>query len=177
MNTSRFRFAAAVAATALCLAAAGTHEAAAQTPLGKRVGLGVGLGEPTALTLRARTGRATAVDVGVGASAFGTPRVHVMYTWQFTTSFGTPFVNWYAGLGVMAGFDKKGEYYLAKKTADPSLWFVTSEVLGAARGSVGLNWFPRYTPLEIFAEMNPIVGLYPKTGIGVEGWVGIRIYP
>ncbi len=177
MSISRSRLAAAVLAMALCLASAGTHEAAAQTPLGKRVGLGVGIGEPTALTLRARTGRSTAVDLGIGASAFGTPRVHAMYTWQFTNSFGTPFVSWYAGLGVLLGFEKKGEYYLAKKTADPSLWFVTDDVIGAARGSIGLNWFPRYTPLEFFAEVNPIVGLYPKTGIGVEGWVGIRIYP
>jgi hypothetical protein len=47
----------------------------------------------------------------------------------------------------------------------------------AAKGTFGLNIIPRNTPLDIFLEVNPIIGISPGFGFDIMPSLGIRFYP
>jgi len=148
----------------------------AQPSMRKSIGFGYSIGEPTAFTVRARIGRTTSIDFGVGKSAMGYPRFHSDYLVQMQNQIN-PLFSMYTGVGVAVGIGKKGEYLLFNSMADSNHWYVTDHVVFAGRGVVGLNFFPRGTPIEFFAEINPLIGFLPKAAIDMEASVGVRFYP
>ena len=153
------------------------NSAPAQTPIGKVFGFGFSIGEPTAVTVKFRTGRSSAMDISAGKSALGYPSVRIDYLWQFTNLISSPSWSGYTGIGLAVGFDKKGEYFVFRKHADSSHWFMTKDPVGAGRLLLGIDYLPRYAPIELYAELCPLIAFYPKTALDIEGAIGIRFYP
>jgi hypothetical protein len=165
----------------LCLTAAAmlATDATAQTPLRKPFGFGFSIGEPTAVVFKVRVGRSSAIDFGIGKSVMGYPAVHADYLWQFLNLTPSPRYSPYAGVGLAVGFLKKGTSFFFTGNADSSRWYYAStdpDIAFAGRGVIGISYFMQYTPLELFAEVNPIIGFYPNTAFSLGGGVGARFY-
>jgi hypothetical protein len=150
--------------------------AEAQTPLRRPFGFGFSLGDPTGVTVKFRTGRSSAIDIGVGKGVIGYPRVHADYLWQFLNLFQSPRMSPYAGVGFVAGFGDKGTSFLFSGNTDSTNWYYTKNVSLAGRGVIGFSYFPIWSPIEIFGELNPIIGFAPKAAFSMEAAVGVRFY-
>jgi hypothetical protein len=165
--------------TVLCgmlLVAVLAISADAQTPLRRPFGFGFTIGEPTGVTVKFRTGRSSAFDIGLGKGVIGYPRVHADYLWQFLNLFQSPRMSPYAGVGIVAGFGKKGTSFLFSGNSDSTSWYYTEGMSFAGRGVVGFSYFPVWSPIEIFGELNPIIGFAPKAAFSMEAAVGVRFY-
>ncbi|MCZ7557523.1 MAG: hypothetical protein M5R41_14085 [Bacteroidia bacterium] len=153
----------------------------AQGPKGKSFGVGFQLGEPTAVSFRFWTSRENSWDLAVGASYLGNPHIHGDYLWHFNDAFNSRIVVMYAGVGAALGFgDKDGwVFYKWKRGKIEERWYYDrdDELVVAAKGTFGLNIIPRNTPLDIFLEVNPIIGLVPGFGFDIMPTLGIRFYP
>ncbi len=153
----------------------------AQGPKGKSFGVGFQLGEPTAVAFRFWTSKENSWDLAVGASYLGNPHVHADYLWHFNDAFNSRIVSLYGGIGVALGFgDKDGwVFYKWKKNKIEERWYYDGDddLVVAAKGTFGLNIIPRNTPLDIFLELNPIIGLSPGFGFDIMPTIGIRFYP
>jgi hypothetical protein len=150
--------------------------APAQTPLRKPFGFGFTIGEPTALSFKARVGRSSAVDFGIGKSLMGYPTIYADYLWQFLNVTRTPRVSPYAGVGFAAGFLDKGTSFFFTGSADSSHWYYGEDISFAGRGVVGISYFLESAPVELFAELDPIIGFVPKTAFSLQGGAGARFY-
>lgn len=148
----------------------------AQTPLKKPFGFGFTIGEPTALSFKARVGRSSAIDFGIGKSLMGYPTVYVDYLWQFLNVTHSPRVSPYAGVGIAAGFLDKGTSFFFTGNADSSSWYYGEDVAFAGRGVIGISYFLQAAPIELFVELNPLIGFIPKTAFSLGGGVGARFY-
>jgi len=153
-------------------------ESYGQVPPGKRFGFGFSLGEPTAITLKWRASSTTAYDFGLGHSMMGYPRVHADYVWQFFYLFArTEYrLNVYAGFGGAVGFGDKGRYLLFDTNADSSRWYYSTTGSVAARGVAGINYFVNRPGLEVFLELNPLIGFVPEPALDFEAAIGVRMY-
>lgn len=153
----------------------------AQGPKGKSFGIGFSVGEPTALSLRFWTSRENSWDVAVGSSYIGNPHIHADYLWHFNDAFNSRIVTLYAGVGAAVGLGDKDGWVLVKykKGKIENRWYYDRdhETVIAAKGTFGLNIIPRNTPLDIFLEINPIIGLSPGFGFDIMPALGIRFYP
>jgi hypothetical protein len=148
----------------------------AQTPLRRPFGFGFTIGDPTGITVKFRTGRSSAIDIGVGKGVIGYPRVHADYLWQFLNLFQSPRMSPYAGVGFVVGVGDKGTSFMFSGNTDSSRWYYTDKVAVAGRGVVGFSYFPVWSPIEVFAELNPIIGFVPKAAFGLEASIGVRFY-
>lgn len=155
--------------------------AMAQGPKGKSFGVGFQLGDPTAVSFRFWNSKQTSWDLAVGASYLGNPHVHGDYLWHFNDAFGSRIVSLYMGVGVALGFgDKRDGWVLVKYKKGHDYWYYgdnDNDLVVAAKGAFGLNIIPRNTPIDIFLELNPIIGLSPKFGFDIMPTLGIRFYP
>lgn len=152
-----------------------SSQALAQGPKGKEFGFGLVLGEPTGLTIKYWLNKENALTANLGASYFGSPRIGVDYLWHFDI-FKSRIVQLYAGPGLVLGIGEgKGFWY---KEKHGKFYMRSSGETGIAfRGMVGLNIIPRNTPLEIFLELGPLVGITPLSGSAMDAALGIRFYP
>ncbi len=165
-------FRAAMAVSLLLLA---TVSLSAQGPRNKDFGFGIILGEPTGGTVKFWLNRENAITASIGASYFGSPRIGGDYLWHFN-AFNSSVVKLYAGPGVALGFGEgKGFWYKEGKNK----FFVRegSDLGFAFRGIFGVNIVPNNTPLEIFFELGPLVGVSPAFGSAFDAAVGVRFYP
>jgi hypothetical protein len=142
----------------------------AQSPQGKNFGFGIMLGDPTGGTAKFWTSRQNAFTLSLGKSYFGSPRIGVDYLWHFN-SLNTNTANLYAGVGGAIGFGEgKGFWYKDK-------YFRTKDEAGVgARGSFGVNFIPRETPLELFFELGVLMSFTPDFDTGADAALGIRFY-
>jgi hypothetical protein len=124
-------------------------------------GVGVILGSPTGLSAKYWLSRITAID-GAVAWHFGDPdqlQLHADYLYHLdlrgvgVSEGRLPFYLG-AGVRVLAGNDSEG----------------------AIRIPLGISYLTAQLPLEIFAELAPVVEFAPDTDADVEGGVGIRFY-
>lgn len=147
----------------------------AQGPKGKDFGIGLVLGDPSGLSIKYWTTAENAFHVYIGSSYFGKIRLGADYLWHFD-SFNSSVVKLYTGLGLVLGFGNgSGIWYKSNKD---NFYYWSDNTVGiAARGVLGLNIIPRNSPLEIFLELAPLVGLSPNYGINIDAAVGIRFYP
>lgn len=147
----------------------------AQGPEGRNFGFGLILGDPVGATIKVWTAPDQAFTGMIAASYFGSPRIGGDYIWHFD-AFRSDVVKMYAGPGLVLGLGR-GAYYIYRRNGD--VFYVRDEgVAGiAARVMLGLNIVPRQTPIEIFFEVGPLVGISPGFGAAVDLGLGIRFYP
>jgi len=148
----------------------------ANGPGGKNWGFGIVLGDPTGLTVKYWTNRENAFNFYIGDSYFGSPRIGTDYTWHFDV-FKSNVVELYAGPGAVIGFGKGKKFWYKDYDGDKFYARSDSDLGIAIRGMVGVNVIPERTPIEIYLELGPLVGIIPEFGSTFEGAIGIRFYP
>jgi hypothetical protein len=125
----------------------------------KGFGLGVILGEPTGVSGKSWISQRTAIDGGLAWSFRGAGSVHIHadHLWHF---LGVPEASErfsvYVGVGGRIA------------TLDES-------VLGV-RFPVGLVWWPKDAPLDVFVEFVPILDLAPASEFDANGGIGVRYF-
>ena len=155
----------------------------AQGPQGKDFGFGLILGEPTGGTIKYWLNTENALVGDVGYSYFGAPRFDVDYLWHFH-AFNSNIVKLYAGFGGAIGFGrgyygifyKRKYYYVDEDYPFYYRGYYNTDIGFAIRAMFGLNIIPRKTPLEIFLEAGPLIGIYPF-GVAFDLAIGVRFYP
>lgn len=165
---------------AFCLAAIvaiTTQSGNAQGPRGKEFGFGIILGDPLGLTGKYWVSNENAMVFDFGASYFGSPRIQFDYVWHLDV-FKSQIVKLYAGPGLGLGFGRPGYSVWYIDNRGRERWYYRDSGLGVAvRVMVGVNIIPRATPLEIFLELGPNIGIVPGFGAALDAAVGIRFYP
>lgn len=125
----------------------------------KSFGLGIILGEPTGLSAKLWTGSSNAFDFGLAWSFEGSGHMLLQadYVWHSNlsaTSSGK-FALYYGIGGTITFAD------------DPNV---------GARVPVGLDYIFTSAPIDIFAEIVPVLNLIPSTDFELNGGVGIRFW-
>ncbi len=123
-------------------------------------GLGAVFGEPTGISAKNWVAPENAVDAGL-AWAFGKGgmfHIHMDYLWHFRDVIRSQerFVL-YAGIGGRVAFG-----------SEPGIMGV--------RIPVGIEFWPRGIPLDVFMEVAPILDVVPSTTGSLNGGVGIRYF-
>ncbi len=158
-----------------------TPHAQAQGPMGRSFGIGFSVGEPTAVSARIWTSRENSWDVAIGHSYVGNPHIHADYLWHFNDAFNSRIVSLYAGIGGIVGFGERGSYWFVRYSNKnkKEYWYYHDDdsPVFAVKGVFGLNIIPRNTPLDIFLEIDPVIGIAPGFGFDIMPAVGIRFYP
>lgn len=154
-----------------------TFTAQAQGPKGNDFGFGIILGEPLGITAKLWTSKENAWQAHLGASYFGAPRLQVDYLWHLNV-FKSQVVKLIAGPGLGIGFGHEGSGFWYKDRGR-SYWYYREDAdFGVGvRVITGINIIPKATPIEIFLELGPNIGIYPDFGVGLDAGVGIRFYP
>ncbi len=138
----------------------------------KGFGAGIILGEPTGLSAKLWTSNKNAIDFGLGyawggdrftykGEYNGDKRVHfhMDYLWHSQTAIqATQRFPVFYGIGFR--FNSGAGY---------------EESFGV-RGVVGIAWWPRDTPLDLFIEVIPVFQLTPATGFGIDAGLGARFF-
>ncbi len=126
----------------------------------KGFGLGVILGEPTGISGKYWVGSSNAIDGGLAWSFrhSGFFHVHADYLWNIPLNIqDVPRLNFYVGIGGRLGFG-------------------SGSVLVGARVPVGLVYWAKNVPLDVFLEVAPILDLAPATEFTANGGVGVRFF-
>lgn len=146
----------------------------AQGPGGKSFGFGIIFPDPTGGTIKVWLNRENALDFYIGGDYFGGPRIGGDYLWHFFP-FQTDIANMYAGVGGTVGLGYGGGYWYGDKHG----WYYRpgGEAAFGLRALIGVNVMPRRTPLELFFEVGPLVGIAPGYGFGMDVALGVRLYP
>ncbi len=147
----------------------------AQGPRGRDFGFGIILGDPTGGTIKNWFNNENALTASIGGSYFGAPRIGADYLWHFD-AFNSAIVKMYAGPGVVIGIGE-GKGYWHKHDEDRFYFRGSGETGFAIRGIIGVNIIPRRTPIEIFFELGPLIGISPGFGTAFDVGLGIRFYP
>ena len=146
----------------------------AQGPRGNAFGFGLILGDPIGLTIKYWTNPENAFDAYIGSSYFGRVRIGADYLWHFD-AFNSRVVKMYAGPGLIVGIGQGSGIYYTEDHGRFYYW--NNNNLGfAARVIFGLNIIPKKTPIEIFFELGPLIGLSPNFGVNLDAALGIRFY-
>lgn len=125
----------------------------------KGVGFGVILGEPTGISAKGWTSVQNAFDVGLAWSFRGEGSVHIHadYLWHFERVFqSSERFPLYVGIGGR----------LATR----------GETVFGVRVPLGIAWWPREAPIDVFLELVPIVDLAPETELSGNGGIGVRYF-
>jgi hypothetical protein len=145
----------------------------AQGPEGKSFGFGIILGTPLGVTVKLWTAPDQAFVADFGGSYFGPLRLQADYLWHFD-AFHSSIVKMYAGPGLGLAFGNGGDRFFNNDEDHPD---AQNELGVGVRVMFGVNIIPRRAPVEIFAEVGPLIAFVPNVGVGVDGGVGIRFYP
>ncbi len=147
----------------------------AQGPLGRSAGFGLIVGEPTGGTVKYWFSKDNSIVASFGGSYFGMPRISVDYLWHFDV-FSSRMIELYTGFGGVLGFGKGTDWLY---NYDESKFYDRDEGKAglAARAVVGLNIIPHKTPMEIFIDAGPLIGILPDYGTQFDVSLGIRFYP
>jgi hypothetical protein len=148
----------------------------AQGPLGRNFGFGLSIGNPLGGTIKYWTASDQALAASLGADYFGSPRLNVDYHWHFD-AFNSDVVKLYAGPGLAIGFGGGREYLWYKKGHDYYFYREDGKTGIGGRVLLGLNLIPRRSPIEMYVELGPLVGLSPAFGTSVDVALGVRFYP
>lgn len=137
-------------------------------------GFGLVLGEPVGGTVKLWTGPTTALVGEIGGSYFGSPRIQIDYTYHFD-AFNSEVVKMYAGPGLALGFGR-GRVIIYRQDPDRFYYREAEEIGVGVRAIFGLNIIPRDTPIEMFLEAGPLIGISPGFGSVIDAALGIRFY-
>jgi hypothetical protein len=149
----------------------------AQGPRGNSFGFGLILGDPTGATIKYWTNNENAFTASIGSSYFGNIRLGGDYLWHFD-AFNSRVVKMYAGPGIVLGFGQShGGFWWGDKHDKFYYWDDTHSVGFAGRVVFGINIIPKRSPIEIFFELGPLIGISPAFGVNLDAAAGIRFYP
>ncbi len=123
-------------------------------------GLGIIVGEPTGVSLKTWTGSRTGLDFAV-AWSFGRNdalHIHVDYLFHNFSLFDVEKGDLvlYYGVGGRVKAEEKARV--------------------GVRIPIGISYFFKKDPIEIFFELGPILDLAPSTEFTVTGGIGIRYF-
>lgn len=156
--------------------AIGFLDTQAQGPKGKSFGIGIILGEPTGISAKYWLSNKNALDFAIGGSYFGAPRLQVDYIWN-TDAFSSSVVKVYAGPGLGIGFGRENNGLWLKGSKGTWFYRDNDNVGISLRAIVGVTVVPTNSPLELFLEIGPNIGIVPGFGSAVDAAIGIRYYP
>lgn len=126
------------------------------------LGLGVVLGEPSGFSGKVWTLGKNAFDFGFGYS-FSDNNDNDQFTlfsdylWHSRIP-ATEIFNFHYGIGFRVQFRDRGD-----------------DTFGA-RIPLGIDWYPRSTPLEVFMELVPVFRFAPETDFDFDAGIGLRFY-
>jgi hypothetical protein len=122
------------------------------------MGIGIAVGQPTGATMKYWLSSTTAIDAVAGYHFNRNFDVHADYLWHSFSSFdvGSGRLPFYVGLGARINLGD------------------TSHL--GMRMPLGLSYLFPTDPVELFAEVAPVVRLVTKVGLDVDGLVGFRVY-
>lgn len=135
---------------------------------GSGFGLGIIVGEPTGLSAKAWIGEGSAVDFAAAWSLEGRDyfQLHADYLRHANViDVNKGFLPFYYGIGARMviledKFRREDE----------------EDILFGLRIPLGITYLFAGAPLDIFAELVPVIELFPSTDFDVDGGVGIRYY-
>ena len=125
----------------------------------KGFGLGVILGEPTGVSGKSWVSQKNAVDGGLAWSfrGSGSFHIHADYLWHFIgVPQATERFSVYVGVGGRI--------------------IAHDESVIGARFPVGLVWWPKGAPIDVFVEFVPILDLAPASELDANGGIGVRYF-
>ncbi len=133
------------------------------------VSAGVILGEPTGLSIKLWLGDVSALDIALAWSFTdnGAFYMNVDYLTHFFDVFSTApdRLPLYAGVG--------GLFRLRSGGPPPSS-DSDSSVRLAVRVPLGISFLPAEVPIDLFFEVAPALTVFPETGFGLGGAIGVR---
>lgn len=125
--------------------------------------IGLVLGSPTGISLKYWTASKSAFDAALGLPFDSDVKFHFHadYLWHAPTNANVPGeMPFYIGLGGrLRAIDKSDE---------------TSKIDFGLRIPVGLEFIAKNVPLDVFAEIAPVVVFIPKGTLNLDGGIGIR---
>lgn len=124
-----------------------------------RFGMGIILGEPTGLSAKLWTGSINAIDFGAAWSFKDDGHLLLQgdYVWHsYVDQTSTGKAAFYYGIGGRIIFSD-----------DPLI---------GARVPLGLDYRFNEAPIDIFAEIVPILDLAPSTNFNLGGGIGVRFW-
>ena len=127
-------------------------------------GLGIMLGEPTGVNLKSWISQSSAFDVGLAWSFTheGSMHIHADYLYHNYNLINSN-IPFYVGIGGRIKLHNSED----KSESDARI---------GVRVPIGLDFFVRDIPIDIFVEIAPIVDLSPSTEATVNGGVGFRYF-
>ncbi|MFY8161758.1 MAG: hypothetical protein ACOVNU_10550 [Candidatus Kapaibacteriota bacterium] len=142
----------------------------AQSPQGKTMGVGVMLGDANGATLKLWQGGDVAYNIYLTNSFFGNITIGADYMKHFN-AFNSKVFNLHLAGGALIGTGKGGGIGYRDYN------YTRSGSTGIAlRGMLGVNYIPNNTPLEVTAEIGPLLSLTPGFGMFVMADFGVRLY-
>lgn len=137
--------------------------AAANTlPQSKGFGLGFIVGEPTGIAAKYWTSSQNALDFALGysfARKYNRFRIHIDYVWH-----NENLIRSAERFPVYYGIGGKFQAYDSENSS-----------LGV-RGVLGIMWYPRRVPIDIFLEVAPVLRLVPATDFDIDAALGARFF-
>ncbi len=122
------------------------------------LGLGTQLGQPMGVTAKYWLNSTLAADAALGYHFNGNFDMHSDILWHTFSSFdmSSGRLPFYAGLGGRVLLGGNSQFGI--------------------RLPLGVTFLPSTDPIELFAEVAPVVKIAPDLGMDIDGVVGIRIY-
>ena len=140
------------------LAATSAQAVTSRVGSAQDLGVGIELGQPMGVTAKYWLNSTLAVDGAMGYHWNHNFDIHSDILWHSFSSFdvSTGRLPFYVGAGarILAGDDTQ---------------------LGI-RLPLGVSYLPSNNPIELFAEIAPVIQIATSIGIDVDGVVGIRVY-
>ena len=145
-------------AAALLLGAAPAQAVSSRVGSAEDLGVGVALGQPMGATAKYWLSPSVAVDGMLGYHFGSNFDMHADYLWHSFSSFNISSgrLPFYLGLGgrVLLGDDSQFGF----------------------RFPLGASYLFPTDPMELFAEIAPVMKLTSGVGVDIDGIVGIRVY-
>ena len=124
-------------------------------------GLGIILGEPTGISAKYWTTSSTAFDFGLGYSFRSKSRFHLHADYLFHVN------NLFDTSENVALYYGPGARLRVVENADSRL---------GIRFDVGIVWVPKNSPVDVFAEVAPLLDIIPETNFSFNGGIGVRFF-
>jgi len=142
-------------------------EAKTRTEPPKGFGVGIVLGVPTGVSLGYRISSKSHFDAAVAWSVTqDSVHMHVDYLFELMQIVdpNAPMYQFplYSGVGM--------RFQVAPGNGGSVGTFM------GVRAPIGITFLPQVAPFEVFAEIVPVMSLYPSTRFGFDGAIGARYY-
>jgi Protein of unknown function (DUF3996) len=169
------------ASTALPIALEAGRESLGATPGGRTFGLGLQIGAPTALTIKFMTGGSAGVVVGIGAGfgyydRFGVGlSIHADYLFDVAqlVKNDTLALTAFIGPGLWLALGNGGYGFGGFGYTYAPAWAYFG--LGV-RMPIGLSLAFQAAPIEVYAELDPAIFVFPGVTFGLGASLGFRFY-